>query len=57
MLTEGREAELLEKAEVEEKVCNWLKAAILHERIAKSYFENKMIEEAAESFYEINIKN
>ena len=50
MLSKESKTDLVERAEAEEKACNWFKAAILDEKIAKSYLENNMNNEAAE-FY------
>lgn len=45
-----REAVLLESAGVEEKAYNWVEAAGLYERAAKSFLGKKMVEEAAGAY-------
>ncbi len=46
-----KEETLLERAEVEEKAYNWVKAANLYEQIAKSYLDKSLVEKAAK-FYD-----
>jgi tetratricopeptide (TPR) repeat protein len=50
MITEGTEADLLEKAEAEEKLYSWAEAAKLYEQVAKLYVENNRIDKAAEIY-------
>ena len=50
MLTEGIEAELLEKAIAAEKIYKWTEPAKLHEEIAKLYRESGKIDKTTE-FY------
>jgi len=45
-----REAVLLERAVLEEKAYNWVEAAGLYERAAKSFSGKKMVEEAAGAY-------
>jgi len=49
MISEESEADLLERAEVEEKKYNWIEAAKLYERAANSFLDKNMIKEAAET--------
>jgi len=48
MVKGKREAALLERAGVEEKGYNWVEAARLYERAAKSFLDKEMMEETAE---------
>ena len=47
MLTEGKESDLLEKAEAEEKAYNWVDAAKIYERIIESSLKDNMMVETA----------
>jgi len=53
MLTEQNEEELLEKAELAEKECDWSKALKLYEQVANSYLNKKKIEEAAQTYMKL----
>ncbi|MFX1279688.1 MAG: hypothetical protein ACFFA3_09750, partial [Promethearchaeota archaeon] len=44
---------LLEKAEIEEKNCNWSNAMELYEQIAKKYVDKMMLDDAANLYNEI----
>jgi len=46
MTEEENESVLLERARVEEKVYNWMEAAKLYEKVAKSLLDKKMVEKA-----------
>ena len=50
MLTEAKEAALLENAKAEEAAYNWMEAVKLYEQVSKSYLDKKMTKEAAEIF-------
>jgi len=41
------ELELLNKAEMEEKIYNWEEAAVLYEQVAKAYLDKNMLIDAA----------
>ena len=57
MLTEGTEAELLEKANAEEKAYNWAEAAKLYEQLAEFYVDKSMVKEAAEAYKQLGYTN
>ncbi|MFW9942955.1 MAG: hypothetical protein ACFFFT_18105, partial [Candidatus Thorarchaeota archaeon] len=50
MLTEQNEEELLEKAELAEKECDWSKALKLYEQVAELYLSKNKIEKAAQTY-------
>ena len=50
MMKGEREEALLKRAGVEEKGYNWVEAAKLYERAAKSFLDKKMVEEAAGAY-------
>ncbi|MFX1470202.1 MAG: hypothetical protein ACFFB8_16245 [Promethearchaeota archaeon] len=47
MLIEGNEKAFLEKAKVEEKVCNWVNAAKIYEQILKIFIDKKELTKSA----------
>ena len=49
MLIKGKEADLLAKAEAEEKSYNWAKAAVIHEQLTKHFLDKHLINRAADS--------
>jgi len=57
MLTEGTEAVLLEKADAEEKVYNWVEAAEIYNQVAKSFLDKNMIERAAKAYKKLGYAN
>ena len=57
MLTEGTEAELLEKAKVEEKAYNWAEAAKQYEQLAEYFLDRNMVKGVAETYKKLGYTN
>ena len=57
MTIQEKERDLLEKAEVEEKVYNWKEAVELYEKVVKSLLSERNIKKAAEIYYKLCMAN
>ena len=57
MLTEQNEEELLERAELAERECDWTNALKLYNQIAELYLNEKKIEEAAQTYKKLGYVN